>query len=48
VNAFWSVTMYDGKTQLFIRNPISRYLINSLMISGMKKDKDASLTIYIQ
>jgi len=29
VNAFWSVTMYDGKTQLLIENPINRYLINS-------------------
>jgi hypothetical protein len=28
VNAFWSVTMYDGKTQLLIRNPINRYLIH--------------------
>ena len=26
VNAFWSVTMYDGKTQLLIKNPIDRYL----------------------
>ena len=23
VNAFWSVTMYDGKTQLLIKNPIN-------------------------
>ena len=29
VNAFWSVTVYDGKTQLLIENPINRYLINS-------------------
>jgi hypothetical protein len=29
VNAFWSVTMYDGKTQLLIKNPVDRYLINS-------------------
>jgi hypothetical protein len=28
VNALWSVTMYDGKTQLLIKNPIDRYLIN--------------------
>ena len=48
VNAFWSVTMYDGKTQLLIENPISRYLINSPMLSGMKKNADGSLTIYIQ
>jgi hypothetical protein len=48
VNAFWSVTMYDGKTQLLIENPISRYLINSPMLPGMKKNADGSLTLYIQ
>lgn len=48
VNAFWSVTMYDGKTQLLIENPINRYLINSPMVPGMKKGEDGSLTIYIQ
>ena len=48
VNAFWSVTMYDGKTQLLIENPINRYLINSPMLPGMKKNKDGSLTLYIQ
>jgi len=48
VNAFWSVTMYDGKTQLLIKNPIDRYLINSPMLSAMKKNADGSLTIYIQ
>ncbi len=48
VNAFWSVTMYDGKTQLLIENPINRYLINSPMLPGMKKNKDGSVTLYIQ
>ena len=48
VNAFWSVTMYDGKTQLLIQNPINRYLINSPMLPGMKKNADRSLTLYIQ
>jgi hypothetical protein len=48
VNSFWSITMYDGKTQYLIENPISRYLINSPMLPGMKKNKDGSLTIYIQ
>jgi len=48
VNAFWSVTMYDGKTQLLIKNPIDRYLINSPMLSGMKKNADGSLTLYLQ
>jgi hypothetical protein len=48
VNAFWSVTMYDGKTQLLIENPINRYLINSPMLPQMKKAPDGSFTIYIQ
>jgi hypothetical protein len=48
VNAFWSVTMYDGKSQLLIKNPINRYLINSPMLSAMKKDPDGSLTLYLQ
>jgi hypothetical protein len=48
VNAFWSVTMYDGKSQLLIKNPINRYLINSPMLPGMKKNADGSLTLYLQ
>jgi hypothetical protein len=48
VNAFWSVTMYDGKTQFPIENAINRYLINSPMLPDMKKGADGSVTIYIQ
>jgi hypothetical protein len=48
VNAFWSVTMYDGKSQLLIENPINRYLVNSPMLPNMKKNADGSLTLYIQ
>jgi len=48
VNAFWSVTMYDGKSQLLIKNPINRYLLNSPMLPQMKKNADGSLTLYIQ
>ena len=48
VNAFWSLTMYDGKTQLLIENPINRYLINSPMLPAMKTSADGSLTLYIQ
>jgi hypothetical protein len=48
VNAFWSVTMYDGKTQLLIENLINRYLINSPMLPNMKENEDGSLTLYIQ
>lgn len=48
VDAFWSVTMYDAKTQLLIENPINRYLINAPMLPGLKKNDDGSLTIRIQ
>jgi hypothetical protein len=48
VNAFWSVTMYDGKSQLLIKNPINRYLINSPMLPGMKRNADGSLTIHLR
>ena len=48
VNAFWSVTMYYGKSQLMVENPINRYLVNSAMVSDMKKNADGSVTIYIQ
>src|SRR5579872_221729 len=46
--AFWSVTMYDAKTQLLVANPIKRYLINSPMLPDLKKNSDGSLTVYIQ
>ena len=48
VNAFWSVTMYDGKTQLLIDNPMNRYLINSPMLPTLQRNEDGSLTIFIQ
>ena len=48
VNAFWSVTMYDGKTQFLIANPINRFLINSPMLPSLKRNADGSLTLYIQ
>ena len=40
--------MYGGKTQLLVKNPIDRYLTNSLMLPNMKKNADGSLTLYIQ
>jgi hypothetical protein len=46
-HAFWSVTMYDGKSQLLIKNPINRYLVNAPMLPRMKKNNDGSLTIHI-
>ncbi|MCK5137656.1 MAG: DUF1254 domain-containing protein [Bacteroidales bacterium] len=48
VNAFWSLSMYDGPTQLFIHNPLDRYLLNSNMINEFKKEEDGSIVLYIQ
>jgi len=48
VKSFWSITMYDGKTQLLINNPISRYIVNSTMMDDFVMNDDGSLTIYIQ
>jgi len=48
VTAFWSFTMYDGKTQLLIENPLNRYLLNSPMMEQFVLNEDGSLTIYVQ
>lgn len=48
VNAFWSLTMYDLPSQLLVKNPINRYLINSPMLPDLKTDADGGLTLYIQ
>ena len=48
VKAFWSLTMYDGKTQLFIHNPLNRYLLNSAMMDQFVKEKGGSIIFYIQ
>ena len=48
VKAFWSLTMYDGKTQLLIDNAINRYLINSPMMDDFVMNDDGSITLYIQ
>ncbi len=48
VNAFWSLTMYELPQSLLLANPINRYLINSPMLPDLKKNKDDSVTLYIQ
>ena len=48
VTAFWSLTMYDGKTQLLIDNPLDRYLLNSPMMDQFILNEDGSLTFYLQ
>ena len=46
--AFWSLTMYDGKTKLLVPNHKKRYLINSRMLSDLKLDADGGLTLALQ
>jgi hypothetical protein len=48
VKAFWSVTMYDGKTRFLVENPLKRYLINSIMLPDLKKNADGGITLYLQ
>jgi len=48
VNAFWSLTMYQLPASLLYANPLNRYLINSPMLPGLKRDADGGLTLYIQ
>lgn len=48
VGAFWSVTMYDKPKQLLVANPIDRYLINSSMLSGLKKNEKGEIVVYLQ
>ncbi|KGQ18572.1 hypothetical protein LF41_598 [Lysobacter dokdonensis DS-58] len=47
-NAFWSVTMYRLPERLLIDNPLDRYLVNSPMLPGLKKDADGGITLYLQ
>jgi len=47
VKAFWSLTMYDGRTQLFIENPLDRYLLSSVVMDQFKHEEDGSLVLHI-
>jgi len=47
VKSFWSLTMYDGKTQLFIENQLERYVLNSTMAEQFTYADDGSLVLYI-
>ena len=44
---FWSLTLYDGETYQFVKNPIDRYSIGS-RTRGLKFNSDGSLDIYVQ
>ncbi|MDH3923844.1 MAG: DUF1254 domain-containing protein [Xanthomonadales bacterium] len=45
--AFWSVSMYDGKTQLFLDNPLDRYLLNSTTMDDYVRGEDEELVLHI-
>jgi hypothetical protein len=47
VKAFWSITMYNLPTPLFIANPIKRYSIGD-RTPGFTPNEDGSVTIYVQ
>lgn len=47
-NSFWSLTMYELPASLLVDNSLNRYLINSSMLPQLKRDKDGSITLYIQ
>lgn len=48
VSAFWSITLYGLPNRLLIANPLNRYLINSPMLPGLKRDADGGVTLCIQ
>lgn len=48
VKAFWSVTMYDGKTRFLVENSLNRYLINSIMLPELKRNADGGIRLYLQ
>jgi len=48
VDAFWSLTMYDRSKQLLVANPVDRYLINSAMLTHLRKTEDGNIVLYLQ
>lgn len=44
--AFWSLTMYDGRTNLLVANPIDRYIVRPTT-SGLTFNPDGSLTLHL-
>ena len=47
VGAFWSITAYNAD-KFLLRNPINRYVINSVMLPSLRRDDDGGFTLYLQ
>ena len=47
VDAFWSITVYDGDRFLYA-NPISRYRVSSHDLRGIPQDADGGWTVRVQ
>jgi hypothetical protein len=47
VNAFWSLSMYDGRTGGLVANSLNRYRVDTLAAQNMVQGADGSTTIYI-
>jgi len=48
VDGFWSITMYNGDTQLLVDNALKRYLINSPMLPDLKRNEKGEIVLYLQ
>ena len=48
VEAFWSLTLYELPASLLSANALNRYLINSAMLPGLKRDSDGGITLHVQ
>ncbi len=46
--AFWSLTMYDGATQLFVDNSIDRYLLNSRGLEGLAREENGDYVFHLR
>jgi hypothetical protein len=46
-DVFWSLSMYNATTFMFVPNPVDRYSIGD-RTEGLKQNPDGSLDLYVQ